>query len=42
VLDEIRRRMDEAGTGPGNPAATLAVHRRDGLQDAGGRPGGAP
>lgn len=42
VLDGIRRRMDEAGTGPGIPAATLAVHRRNGLQVAGVRPGGPP
>jgi len=42
VLDDIRRRMDEAGTGPGSPAATLAVRLREGPQDAGVRPDGPP
>jgi len=42
VLDDIRRRMDEAGTGPGSPTATLAVHLREGPQDAGVRPDGPP
>lgn len=42
VLDDIRRRMDEAGTGPGSPAVTLAVRLREGPQDAGVRPDGPP